>query len=230
MPTTMSTAIQTSFFQNSWLSFLFWAFLLSCLLSCHALRDDDPPIFICHMNRTVTVDISSPELKWQYAEVTNKNPAKPLEGTAATCRSGEEAKSGFSFNIDAECNALITENSTHRKYSFTVLAKFRRLVEDVQDTPFPYECVDPLKYSGPDRLFKPIFTDGRYVIDEDKRLSLSSRATTTLIIVVAVALFLLVSLIAGIVCVTCDCFGKGRFRHKGRMRRNRKPRDPSTRY
>ena len=66
------------------------------------------------------------------------------------------------------------------------------------------------------KLVPPRFSNGRYVLEEGSATTLSSQSTTILIIVVAVALFVLISLIVAIVCVTCDCFGKGRFKHRAR--------------
>jgi hypothetical protein len=187
----------------------------------HGLNNE-PPILNCHINRTVTVDISSADSAWNYVHVET-DKGKPI------CRS-DFNKEGLSFDIDKECQIEAEENTTHRIFRIEIRAREQLLFETADDKTFVYNCTDPLFYSGPDRGSAPIFGDGRYIIEPGSSAALSSQSTTILIIVVAVALFILVALIVAIVCVTCDCFGKRRYRHRSRLRRNRKPRDALTRY
>ena len=66
-------------------------------------QEYDPPILNCHMNRTVTVDISSADSAWNYVHVET-DKGKPI------CRS-DFNKEGLSFDIDKECQIEVTRES-----------------------------------------------------------------------------------------------------------------------
>ena len=74
------------------------------LLHSHILPptypDFDPPILTCHINRTVTVDISSNNSVWEYVHVVSDH-LNPI------CRS-DAYKEQLTFDIDKECKIEVS--------------------------------------------------------------------------------------------------------------------------
>jgi hypothetical protein len=161
-----------------------------------------PPIIYCHLNRSVTVDISFNSSVWKYVAV-DTDPDNPI------CKS-KSPKAGLIFDIDRECKLTKSVNSTHKIITFniTALKTFPTSIQVETPSVFTTECTTP---HDPGRT-APLFNEGKYKIEPNSEVALSTTATRTLIIIVGCALLILFALIFGIACVTCDCFGKRRRR------------------